>query len=88
MFSCKLCERETVFTTSICEGCRKIRHYMNIYTPKRVYEILDNVLSREEDKQDNKIKEEIKDEIENKKYNLRKGKRTKSVGDESYTQKK
>jgi hypothetical protein len=44
---------------------------MNCYSRERVLEIIENVLSRTEDKQDNKIKEEIKQEIEKKQYNLR-----------------
>tara|TARA_R110002167_G_scaffold198187_6_gene401248 strand:+ start:797 stop:964 length:168 start_codon:yes stop_codon:yes gene_type:complete len=42
-----------------------MKHYINLYQD-RVIEILDNILSRTEDKQDNKIKEELKNEIENK----------------------
>ena len=41
------------------------KHYLNLYN-ERVYEVLDNVLSRDIDKQNNKIQVEIKDEIKNK----------------------
>jgi len=72
MFNCILCERsdEYLFTSHLCSKCRKIKHYINIYD-ERVFEVLDNVLSRTEDKQDNKIKVEIKTEIENKEMVLR-----------------
>jgi len=73
MFQCVLCEKETCYISKFCDKCRRIKHYLNLYND-RVYEVLDNVLSRAEDKQDNKIKEEIKAEIINKEYNLRKKK--------------
>lgn len=82
---CKLCEVNEVdsYFGNWCKSCRRIKHYLNLYND-RVYEILDSVLSRSEEKQDNKIQVEIKTEIENKKYNLRR----KSLGDETYIKKK
>ena len=68
MFSCPICEQWCLY--SVCDQCRKIRHYMNIYSKERVLEILNSILSRTEDKQDNKIKFEVKNEIEQKKKNL------------------
>lgn len=68
MFECKLCEKETCITTHICEKCRRIKHLINLYGD-RVYEVLEEVLVRAEDKQENKIQQEIKKEketIENK----------------------
>lgn len=65
MLSCPVCEEWTLF--SVCNDCRKIRHYMSIYSKDRVIEILDSILSRQQDKQENKIKFEICKEIENKK---------------------
>lgn len=64
VFTCPICEEYTLY--SVCTDCRKIRHYVSIYSKDRVLTILDNVLSRTEDKQDNKIKAEIKEEIEGK----------------------
>ena len=52
---------------------------MSCYSRDRVIEILDNVLSRTEDKQDNKINEEIKNEIQNKEYSLRSSKNKKQI---------
>ena len=73
MWSCAMCEREYVVLTKVCPDCRKIKNFMNCYSRERVLEIVENVLSRTEDKQDNKIKEEVKKEIEDKQsqYDLR-----------------
>lgn len=69
MYTCKFCEIKPVegwiYNSTWCSDCRKMKHYINLYQD-RVIEILDNILSRTEDKQDNKIKEELKNEIENK----------------------
>ena len=70
MFSCVLCEKETCYISKFCDKCRRIKHHLNL-SGDRVYEVLESVLSRSEEKQDNKIKGEIQKEIENKKYNLR-----------------
>tara|TARA_R100000654_G_scaffold24796_3_gene47960 strand:+ start:865 stop:1092 length:228 start_codon:yes stop_codon:yes gene_type:complete len=70
VFSCSLCEKEYVFVSKFCDKCRRIKHHLNL-SGDRVYEILDNVLSRTIDKQENKEKVEIKKEIETKQYNLR-----------------
>ena len=69
MFYCTLCEKEVCYVSKFCDKCRKIKHYLNLYEG-RVYEVLDNVLSRTHTKQDNKIQQEIKEEIEVKKQNL------------------
>lgn len=68
VFECKLCEKETCLTTSICEKCRRIKHLINLYGD-RVYEVLEEVLIRTDKQQENKIGLEIKkekEEIENK----------------------
>ena len=70
MFSCLLCEKETVFVSRFCPSCRRVKHLLNLYD-ERVYEVLESVLVRAEDKQDNKIKVELRKEIESKEYNLR-----------------
>ncbi len=64
LLTCPICESWSVY--SVCSDCRKIRHYMSIYSKERVIEILDSILSRTEDKQQNKLKFEIKNEIDNK----------------------
>lgn len=78
---CKLCEKNEVegwfFNTTWCASCRKIKHYLNLYGD-RVYEVLDSVLSRSQEKQDNKIDVEIKREIQNKSYALRSTRKKKS----------
>ena len=65
MFSCALCEEEIVIVSKLCPRCRNIKHLISVYTRDRIYEILDSVLKRTEDKQNNKIDFEIKKEKEN-----------------------
>ena len=69
MWSCALCEEETVIITKLCPKCRNVKHLMSAYSRERIYEVLESVLKRTEDKQNNKIDYEIKKEkesIENK----------------------
>ncbi len=72
IFTCPLCQEEYIFLSEICQRCRRIRHYMNIYSTDKVHEILDNVLSRENDKINNKVKFEIAKDISEKEKQLRK----------------
>tara|TARA_R110002073_G_scaffold155312_2_gene310603 strand:+ start:5815 stop:6081 length:267 start_codon:yes stop_codon:yes gene_type:complete len=86
---CKLCEEKEVefWFGKWCKSCRRIKHYLNLYGD-RVYEVLDNVLCRTEEKQTIKEAEEIKKEIKLKEHNLRSNKkRNKSIGDDSHIQK-
>jgi len=84
-FSCVLCEGklndEYLFINKFCSSCRKIKWYISLYKHRPI-EILDEVLSRTEEKQDNKVKAEINKEIEGKKYNLRKAKQIKRGSEE------
>ena len=74
MFSCVLCEKETVITTHLCEKCRRVKHLINLYQD-RVYDVLENVLVRNEEGQQKKESQEITKDIEKKKeYNLRNNK--------------
>ena len=50
-------------TTHVCEKCRRIKHLINLYGD-RVFEVLEAVLVRNEDKQELKIQQEIKKEKE------------------------
>ena len=61
---CILCEKNKVefWFGSFCKDCRRIKHHISI-NGDRVYEILDNVLSRTEEKQTIKEADEIKKEI-------------------------
>lgn len=68
MFECRLCEIEACYTSHVCVKCRRIKHLLNLYGD-RVYEVLEAVLVRSEDKQEIKIQNEIKlekDKIEKK----------------------
>lgn len=73
---CVLCEKNSVefWFGNLCSKCRRIKHHISI-NGDRVYEILDNVLSRTEEKQILKEAEEIKKEIQVKELNLRSGKK-------------
>jgi len=57
-FKCYLCEKESVLLTYFCPDCTKIKRLINLYD-KRVIEVLEAVLIREEDKQQIKIKQEL-----------------------------
>ena len=46
MWSCRLCEEVTCWTTHVCEDCRKIKNLMNIYGKPQIISVLDNVLVR------------------------------------------
>jgi len=69
---CILCEKNKVefWFGSLCTSCRRIKHHISI-NGDRVYQILDNVLSRTEEKQTIKEADEIKREIKVKEHNLR-----------------
>lgn len=72
MFSCVLCEKneEYLFVSKFCGKCRKIKHLINLYGD-RVYEVLDEVLVKNEKEQEEHIKEELKNELTKTEYNLR-----------------
>jgi len=46
MWTCRLCEMETCWTTHVCPDCRKIKNLMNIYGKSEVIQVLENVLVR------------------------------------------
>ena len=83
MFSCVLCERETVYTCYLCNKCRRIKHLINLYE-NRVYNVLENVLVRNKEGEANKVGIELKKDIEKREYNLRNKKKKTVIGDESY----
>lgn len=58
MFSCALCEKETVIVCNLCPKCRRIKHLINLYDDK-VYEVLENVLVCSESEKSKKVKQEI-----------------------------
>ena len=63
VFTCQLCEFETCYLSRFCPKCRALKHLILLHGD-RVYNIVNEVLCRTEEKQDNKIKLEIKKEIE------------------------
>tara|TARA_R100000935_G_C2760046_1_gene133237 strand:- start:381 stop:638 length:258 start_codon:yes stop_codon:yes gene_type:complete len=70
MFTCYLCEKETVYTCRFCPKCRSLKHQILLWGD-RVFEVVDSVMCRTQDKQNNKIKLEIKKDIVKRQYNLR-----------------
>ena len=62
MWECKLCEVETVYTSHLCEKCRRIKHLLSLYGD-RVYDVLDKVLITSPAKEKELCKEELKNEI-------------------------
>ncbi len=61
MFSCSLCEKEFVFTYSLCPKCRRVKHLISLYDDK-VYSTLENCLVRNEEQIENKENLQIKKE--------------------------
>ena len=62
--TCYLCRKNEriSYLSYYCYNCKKIQDLLSVYSD-RVYEVLESVLCRTEDKQNNKIKAEIKSEI-------------------------
>ena len=69
MWTCKLCEKETVITTNLCDKCRRIKHLLNLYDD-RVYDVLENCLVRKEWAIKNKELQEIKHNLNNMKNSI------------------
>ena len=46
MWSCVLCNEEYVIVSSLCPACNKIKKLCHLYSRDTVYNILDNVLLR------------------------------------------
>ncbi len=59
MWTCKLCEKESVYTASLCEKCLRVQHLIHLYH-HRVYEVLENCLVSKEMAISNKEKREVK----------------------------
>ena len=70
VFNCIMCQKEKCYYYNLCSKCERVKDYISLYGD-RVYEVLDNVLSRDEDKQNNKIDAEIVEEIIIKEQKLR-----------------
>ena len=68
MFSCYLCEKESVFTTYFCDDCRKIKNIMNVYSKRDVLNILEQVCLRNKKQTVAKVEDQQRQQ---KDYNLR-----------------
>ena len=76
---CYLCEKKKDEGWGYyCSQCRRVKHLLNLYGD-RVYEVLEHVLVRTEDKQTYKINDTIKADIDAKQYSLRSKKTKDSV---------
>lgn len=62
VFTCKLCSVETVYLTSLCPKCTRVRHLISIYGNK-VYSTLEQVLVTGDEKQKELCKTALKEEI-------------------------
>ena len=71
VFKCILCQKEKCYYYNLCSKCERVKDYLSLYGD-RVYEVLDSVLSRDNEKQENKMAAEIKKEIEVKEDSLKK----------------
>ncbi len=54
VFSCRLCEKETVILTNLCVKCRKVKHLLNLYGDD-VYRVLEQCLIRNQKQQSFKV---------------------------------
>lgn len=78
MNTCLFCETKTSgYFHKWCPQCRALKHQILLWGD-RIYEVVNSVMCRSEDKQNLKIKMEIKKEIENKENKL-KSKETKET---------
>tara|TARA_R110000823_G_scaffold165590_1_gene297769 strand:+ start:3715 stop:3975 length:261 start_codon:yes stop_codon:yes gene_type:complete len=63
VFSCYLCEKESVYTSWFCDDCRKVKHIMNCYGKEGVLSILNKTCLRDNKQIEykiDKIKKEVK----------------------------
>tara|TARA_R110000744_G_scaffold15980_1_gene44246 strand:+ start:332 stop:562 length:231 start_codon:yes stop_codon:yes gene_type:complete len=70
VFSCIFCEIEPCYISYLCDKCRALKHIKLTYKD-RFDEVIQNVLVRNQEKQQYKINDEIKKDIEKKEYSLR-----------------
>jgi len=75
MFTCYLCEKETVYTRYFCSDCNELKRILAVYGASECKDILRRVCIRGEEQRNYKISAELKKEIE-------------SRGDETYFKKK
>lgn len=68
---CSLCEKETCYISKHCDKCRQIKHLINLYGD-RVYDVLNNVLVRNEQAQEKKEQIELNSEKTKLERNMKK----------------
>ena len=64
MFTCTLCNKEPCYIVNHCDKCKKIKHLLSLYGD-RVYDVLDNVLVRNQQAQEKKEQVELNCEKKN-----------------------
>lgn len=64
MFSCVLCEKETVYVSNFCETCSNIKKICLIVGSNETLDILTNICIRDKQKRENKVKLEKGESIE------------------------
>jgi len=63
VFTCYLCEKETVYLTRFCSPCNELKRILAIYGAEECRDILKRVCIRGQDQRDYKISAELKKEI-------------------------
>tara|TARA_E500000318_G_scaffold13276_1_gene12402 strand:- start:20353 stop:20619 length:267 start_codon:yes stop_codon:yes gene_type:complete len=61
VFTCYLCEKESVILTRFCEPCNELRRILSIYGAEECRDILKRVCIRGVEQREYKIKKELKD---------------------------
>jgi hypothetical protein len=61
-FCCVLCQQQTLFISSLCGECQKVKYLMMIYSPEKVVDVLNRVLKvKNVEKRIVNVKEEERD---------------------------
>jgi len=63
MFTCPLCDKNYILISSLCESCKQIKRFGNIYGIEKIYSILHEILTNKEHIINEKIIE-VKGEID------------------------
>lgn len=69
MFSCLLCEKETLILNRFCESCHVVKRIMNVYGSEECREILERVCIRDTEQRMRKINLEKKTKMYGEKIN-------------------
>lgn len=84
VFTCYLCNEETVYTKYYCATCEKTKRIVNVYGKEKVLEILEKVCLRKSEKLQNYKINDIKKDLDKQSNTAQVHKKEKEVGDETY----